>query len=531
MAEGAHAAGARQFAPTPRRSRDVAAASPHWLATRVGEAILEGGGSAVDACIAMNAVLSVVYPHMCGPGGDLFLLHWDAGSREIRALNGSGRAPARATPQWFRRRGMFTVPERGPLSATTPGAVAAWDAAWLEYGNVPLAELFQPAISVAKEGFEITQKVSKWIHANLGVIQRDADLSSLYLDVTGEPLDGGTVVRNEHLASTLERLGDAGPHDFYRGEIATKITAAVKESEGLLTRADLREHRSTWARPAQTRYRDLDVFTTPPNSQGCTALRMLDDLARSTTENRVNPGSADYLELLVRAKKRAFAHRDQHLCDPDYRDPGADVDDRGTQMRPQKPVGGDTVYMCSVDREGNACSFIQSIYYAFGSGFSIPGTGVVLHNRGHYFSLDDGHANVLAPRKRPAHTLMASLASRNGKPVLVFGTMGADGQPQTTVQVLDRFLAGMDPAAAVAAPRALSGRFLLSDAEDPLTLESDYGDDVITAMRANGHDVVVVDARSEMMGHAHAIELRSGRVVGVGVDPRSDGRWADTESR
>ena len=335
------------------------------------------------------------------------------------------------------------------------------------------------------------------------------------------------------LAETLERIATLGASEFYTGNTARSIALAVREAGGLLRYEDLAAHGSTWVPPIATTYDEMTVHLPPPNSHGITALQMLNILDELGV-TRLAPGSPAQIDAVVRAKRLAFADRDRYVGDPEFVDvPVAHLLSREHSRTVSRQVstlagssvpGGDTVYLCAVDRWGNACSLIQSIYYAFGSAFTAGDTGVVLHNRGHYFSLDPKSPNVLMPRKRPLHTLIAPLGTRNGRPLAVWGSMGADGQPQAVVQVLLRLLTGMGAQEAVAAPRFLSGRFTLEDHDDRLLIEQDVGPAVLDGLRELGHDVQPVPALDERMGHAHAIVIRGDGSLDAGSDPRSDGR-------
>lgn len=509
-----------------------AVASPHWAATEVGLAVLADGGTALDSCIATNGMLGVVYPHMCGVGGDLFLLYFEARTGQVHCLNGSGRAPRLATPEAYRKLGLAAVPVRGPLSAIVPGAVAAWEESLRRFGSRSLAELLQPAIDAADSGLPASERLATWIGRNADTLAQDPWLRDRFLDGKGAPLPPGAPIRLPELARTLEQIGEGGSASFYDGDIAKTIDEAMRAAGGLLRREDMKAHHSDWVAPVRTRYLDLDVITTPPNSQGFVALEMLNILDCLGAAS-ARPEADEYIQALVHAKLAAFADRDRYLGDPEFvsvpteRLLGQEHARASAGRVHAKPVpgpsGGDTVYLCAVDKTGNACSFIQSIYYPFGSGFTAGDTGIVLHNRGHYFSLAAGHPNVLAPGRRTAHTLMASMALRGGRPYLVFGTMGADGQPQTTVQVLQRVLAGAGPQEAVAAPRVLHGRFFLEDDADRLLVESGLGEDAINALMARGYRVELAPALDERMGHAHAIVVHHDGRVEAGADPRSDG--------
>jgi gamma-glutamyltranspeptidase len=507
----------------------AAAASPHAAATRVGADVLADGGNALDAAVAINAMLTVVYPHMCGIGGDLFLLYRDASDGRVWCLNGSGPAPRLATREAYRARGLHEVPARGPLSVTVPGAVASWAAALERLGSRPLGELLEPAARAAEGGIDVTARIARWIDDNAADLAADPLLGELYLDAGRAPATG-TTLRQPELAAVLRRLIDAGAEDLYRGDLAREIDAGMREAEGFLRAEDLAAFTPEWVEPVRLTYRGVEVVTTPPNSQGITALMMLNALA---VLGGAEPGSADHIEALVRAKHFAFAERDRHVGDPRFVDVPVDrllsVETAreavlgGADPAAAQSSAGDTVYLCAVDAAGNACSLIESTYYPFGSCFVPGSSGVLLHNRGHFFSLDDECVNRLEPGKRPLHTLMASMAFRDGDLRLVFGTMGADGQAQTTVQVLERWLGGAAPQDAVSAPRILHGRFAAEDDPDELTVEATMGAGVIEELERRGLAPCVAAAHEERLGHAHAIEVRRDGTLAAGADPRSDG--------
>ncbi len=518
----------------PASPRPAAAiASPHHVATQVGAEVLAEGGTAMDATVAVNAALGVIYPHMCGPGGDLFLLYYDASSGEVSCLNASGGAPALASRAAYRERGLTAVPARGTLSVTTPGAVAGWEQGLRRHGSRSLQELLAPAAAAAEGGVEVTPNLARWIAATCDELHTDPLLSRRFFDGAGKPLAGGATLVQPELGRTLRRLAVAGARDFYEGDVATQIDLAMRAGDGLLRKADLEGYEPEWIEPIRVPYRGLDIVTTPPNSQGITALLMLnalDDLGSAALQ----PGTVAHIEALVSAKRAAFHARDLHVSDPAFSEiPVSELLHpdflRRAPNRPaaaavaQRPVGGDTVYVCARDHHGNACSAIQSIYYGFGSCFVAGESGVLLHNRAHGFSLSQTHANRLEPGKRPMHTLMASLAFDETGLRHVYGSMGADGQPQFNVQVLERLLAGSDPQSAVAAPRILHGRFVMEDAPDVLRVERDLGDEIIAALEGHHRTLDVLAPRAEIMGHAHAISVATDGSARAGADPRSDG--------
>jgi gamma-glutamyltranspeptidase len=507
----------------------AAAASPHRAATQAGADVLAAGGSAMDAAVAINAMLTVVYPHMCGLAGDLFLLYSDASDGRVWALNGSGPAPLLATREAFRARGLAGVPARGPLPVTVPGAIAAWAAGLERFGRRPLADLLASAARAPEDGIEITARLAGWIGHNAADLAADPVLRARYLDGAGHPVAAGTTVRQPDVARTLHRIMDGGAGELYRGALADEIDQAFRAADGLLRRADLAAFAPEWAQAVRHAYRGLDVVTTPPNSQGVAALMMLNALA---VLDRGAPGTADHVEALIAAKRFAFAERDRHVADPRFGPvpitellaiERARAALAGPEPAAARSSAGDTVYLCTLDHDGNACSLIESVYYGFGSCFVAGDTGLLFHNRGHYFSLDDDHPNRLEPGKRPLHTLMATMAFAGDELRLVFGTMGADGQAQTTVQVLERWLAGGGVADAVSLPRILHGRFVPEDDPEALTIEAPFGDEVIAALRERGHAPLVAGEHDERLGHAHAIELRADGTLDAASDPRSDG--------
>ena len=510
--------------PEELGGRTGAVATPHRAATAAGRDVLQAGGNALDAAIAANAMLAVAYPHMCGLGGDLFLLYFEAASGTVHCLNATGPAPAAATPAAVAERGLDAVPARGPLSVTVPGAVAGWDAALARFGTRPLGDLLAPAAAMARDGVEVTDRLAGWIADTQADLEVDATLRRQFLDAGGASLGAGAALRQPALATSLDRIARAGGRDLYDGELGVAIAGAVQAAGGLLSAGDLRGYQPEWTVPIRRLHAGLDVVTTPPNSQGIAALLMLQRMGEPGGDR---PGSAAYVERFVAAKRHAFGLRDGHVTDPAHMVLSTDdlLAGAGTAAAEPvtPPVGGDTVFLCTSDAEGNACSLIQSLYYAFGSCLVAGDTGVLLHNRAHYFSLDGQAANVLAPGKRTLHTLMACMALEDGRPRFVFGTMGADGQPQANVQVLHRLASGAGAEEAVAAPRVLHGRFVLEDDPETLHVEADFAPAALADLRERVPGVQVVPARSERMGHAQAIALGARGVLSAGADPRSDG--------
>ena len=530
----------------PQRNRPVTmaphglVASPHYLASQAGVEILKLGGTAVDAAIATNAVLNVVYPHMCGIGGDAFWLIYDSSRKDLVFLNASGRSPYAATIDYFHKAGMNSIPPRGLLSATVPGAVDGWFAAHSRYGNLSMPALLEPAIRYARRGYPITHILSFKIQEAAAELSRFPTSKNLFLP-GGKAPKPGDVLTNAGLGKSLERIAREGRDVFYKGEICREIVQFSQENGGLLTERDFHETGSTWGRPASTTYRDYTVSETPPNSQGLAALMIL-NLVENYDFSSLGYQSPDHLHLLIEAKKVAFTDRTRYISDPEAvkipvkellsKDYAAERRslirrDRAAEASAILPgsFGGDTIYLCVVDEAGSAVSLIQSLYFSFGSAVVAGGTGILLQNRGAYFSLDPNHVNCLAPHKRTFHTLMASMTFKGGKPYMVFGTSGADGQPQTHVQVMTSvFDFGLDIQSAIEAPRWLSGRYLINQPDGTLALEGRFSAEVIEELQKRGHQVNVVENWSSVMGSAHGIIIHpeNGLRMG-GSDPRSDG--------
>jgi gamma-glutamyltranspeptidase/glutathione hydrolase len=515
-------------------------ASPHYLATAAGLRILQQGGNAVDAAVATSAVLTVVYPHMCSPGGDAFWLIHPAEEGRLRGLNASGRAPYAATRAFFEGRGLTSIPLRGLLPVTVPGVVDGWGVALRRYGTMSLAKVLEPAVGYAQEGFPISAKLSRWMEQNAEVLHKYPTSARVFLG-EGGPARPGKILRQEDLARSLRTIGQEGCRAFYRGRIAEAIVRFCAENGGLLSAQDLVDHRSDWVEPIGITYRGHTIYEFPPSTQGLAALLAL-NIVEGFDLPSMERQSAEYLHLLVEAKKLAFADRDRYISDPDFveipvqelssmeyaaaRRASIDLHEAARQVSAGHPPGGDTVYLCVVDRQGNAVSLIQSIYFAFGCGVVVGDTGIILQNRGAYFSLDPSHVNRLEPHKRPFHTLTPAMVFKDDQPYLVLGTMGGDGQPQTHLQIISNIVDfGLDVQEAIEAPRWLSGRFLLGDEPaDLLSVEGRFQVKVLDQLVAKGHRIEVLEDLAEVMGHAQAIMIAPDSGVLMGrADPRGDG--------
>jgi gamma-glutamyltranspeptidase/glutathione hydrolase len=508
----------------------AAVVSDHPLATAAGADVLRRGGNAMDAAITMAGVLAVVRPHMNGLGGDSFLLYREAKTGKVFALNGSGPAGSVATPQYVRAQGHERMPQSGVISATIPGVVRAWSAALQRFGTIPLARALEPGIGYAERGFPVSTQLHEDIDGERTRIAPDAAMAAVFLPGGAAPKPG-SVLKQPDLAASLRALAARGPDELYTGETGRRIAAFVERERGLFNAQDLAAYRPQWQEPISTTYHGARVFAFPPNSQGLALLMQL-NMAEAFDLQAMGHNSAEYLHTLVELKKLAFADRDAHITDPathkapieqllskQYaRERIRSLTTRATSSSNEPhDDSGDTVFLCVVDREGNMVSMIQSLYAAFGSKRMVPGTGIVLHNRGGLFSLDPAHVNVIAPNKRTYHTLAPSLVLKeDGSPLMTVGTPGGDGQTMTLLQVLNNtLLFGMMPQQAVEAARYRSfenGRLLL-DAGIP--------EAVRTALGQRGHEVQLQATLSSEMGGAQVIWINQGMRI-TGADPRRE---------
>jgi len=510
--------------------------SPHYLASRAGARILAKGGNAFDAAVAVSANLAVVYPHMTGLGGDAFWLLYSASDRAVRVYNGSGRSGGAITRDLYAETG--AIPHRGPLSAiTVPGIVDSWDAVLSEYGTLTLAEALAPAIEYAERGFPCSRSQAKYTAACAQALASDPDAMRVFLP-NGRAPSAAEPFRQRALAATLRELAAGGRDGFYKGGLARKIVSSLKKRGGKLSLEDFASHRGNWDTPLFAEYRGYTVLQAPPNSQGFVGLMALNVLEQFDLA-AIGHGTFEYVHLLVETLKLAFRDRNAVLTDPDFADIPLDrlldkayarrlvlnIDfSRALPLR-AVPVGSDTAYAAVVDGEGNAVSFIQSLYFEFGSAVMAGETGILLQNRGSFFSLDPAHVNRLEPRKRTFHTLMPAMILRDGEPYLLYGTMGGEGQPQTQTALVTRLIDfGMSVREAVESPRWLWGRTWGEETED-LRLEARIPADVADALAKAGHRTVTVGAWDDLMGHAQVIKIEDGIRVGC-ADPRSDGAAA-----
>ena len=509
-------------------------ASSHQLATLAGYKVLSRGGNAVDAAVAMVSTLSVVEPHSVGIGGDAFALIYLAKENRVMGMNASGRAPYHANVAWFHDRGIKTMPERGILSVTVPGALHGWAQAVERYGNLEVGDLFEDAIYYGENGFPVTEVIAGEWKEMEDLLRAQKGSFKTYL-IDGKAPVPGQVFRNRHLARTYSKIARDGIETFYKGEISKAIADFFRQNDGLLSLEDLETHTTTWVEPIATTYRDYTIYELPPNGQGVTALEMLNILEGydiATLGHR----SREYLHLLIEAKKIAFSDRDYFVTDPEFEDIPVDKllsreyakqcrgkIDPDKAMVPPSPSssarGSDTVYVAAVDQDRNAVSFISSIYLPFGSGMVVDGTGIILQNRGKSFSLNPDHPNRLEPHKRPMHTIIPGMVFKNGNFLMSFGVMGGDMQPQGHVQFLINLIDfKMNLQEAVDAPRARH----MQGTE--VYLEDGISGQTASTLKEKGHHIVHIPSSVNQVGGGQAIYLDRTQNVLLGAsDRRKDG--------
>ena len=517
-------------------------AAPHVLAAESAVRIFAGGGNAIDAAIAAAATIAVVYPHMNGIGGDNFWLIFDGERDRLLALNASGRSAATATLDRYAALGPAIAPRGGPAALTVPGAVSGWWEAH-RYSRDTLGSaiawntLLDDAIAAADDGIPVSagqRRVSaSAVAAPLFAPTAPAEVRRTLWPIFGPDRLGREPFVQRDLGATLAEIAKGGGDSFYQGRLGARIAAAAAEAGSPLTRADFVAHAADWVDPLRVRYRDGEAASFPPPTQGFAALAIL---ALLEGFDVAGLSDTDHIHLVVEATKVAFEDRDRYLTDPAVCDVPVEhcldperLARRRTRIRTDVAMmaggpsaDGDTVAIVTADEHGNAVCVIQSLYHEFGSGVVAGDTGVLLQNRGAFFSLDPAHPNCLAPGKRTAHTLIPSMYLVNGRPRFVYGTMGGEGQPQTQAALVTRLVdRGLGVQAAVEAPRWLYGR-TWGETSKALRLESRFDDDVALGLRRRGHDVVVVDAWDDVMGHAQVIGMDEGVLTG-GSDPRADG--------
>lgn len=513
------------------------------LASSAGLAVLERGGNAIDAAVTAAAVLAVVEPHMTGIGGDLFAMVWSAREGTLHGLNASGRSGSLMTRTALAARGRSRV-SRGAEAVTVPGALSGWAALLQRFGTISLADALAPAIRLADEGFPVTPIIADDWAGQVNLLARDAAARATFLlDGTRAP-KAGEWFRNPELAGTLRGVAKAGPTLLYGGELGRRIAAHVQASEGFLTPDDFAAHKAEWVQPVSVPYKGYRLWELPPNSQGVAALEML-RLVEPYDLKSMGHNSAEYLHHLIEAKKIAHADIDRYVGDAEFvtTPPETLLSDpfiarRRALFNPAKALerveagraatASDTIYLAAADDQGNMVSLINSIYDYFGSGVVVPGTGIMLHDRGLGFTMTEGLANTVAPRKRPFHTIIPAFVTKTTRaagvlrdatgdePLLAFGVMGGAMQPQGHVQVFLNILEfGMDLQAASDAPRFrhLSGL--------RVALEGPIREPVRAALRAKGHEIA--SERGVAFGGAQLV-MKLPKGWAAASDSRKDGQ-------
>ena len=515
-----------RYAPQNRpdvRGTSGAVSAGHPLAAQAGLRVLHEGGTATDAIIAMAGVLAVVRPHMNGIGGDAFGIFYDGRTGEVTALNGSGRSGALATPSFFTAAGVDAIPQTGAMAVSVPGAVAAWVDAHARYGTKPFAELLEPAIQYAGEGFPISTRLAQDFESQGRSLNTPG--KNLYLPGGSAP-PVGSLLRNEELAASLRTVAQRGKSGYYQGTIAERLAAFIEAEGGHLRAEDFAAHTSTWVEPVRGEYLDHTFIVMPPNTQGPAQLAMM-EMAKAHPIASLGHNTAPYLHTMVELKKLAFADRDRWIADPQHADVPVDrlleteyLRERASLVDPDHaaesvepgfgddmrstPEGqddaGDTVYLTAVDQFGNAVSWIQSNFAGFGSGLLEPETGILLHNRGALYTLDDGHPNQVAPGKRPYHTLTPMMALRGRDFAFTLGTPGGDSQVQSLTQIVHNLLVfGMSPQQAIEAPRFRSNSGVSLSLEDRVTMA------VRSGLEARGHELQMIEGWTATFGGAQMI--------------------------
>ena len=512
------------------------AATEHPLASQAAVSILARGGNAVDAAIAANAVMGVVAPMMNGIGGDLFAIVSDAATGSLFGVNGSGYAPAALTINALRAAGVTSMPQSGILSITIPGAVAAWTLLHERFGQLSLSDLLSPAIQIADEGFPVPEiTAAEWASAQ-ALLRADAEASRVFLPGGRAPVTGA-VFRNPDLAATYRAIAFEGRDVFYRGDVARRIVLCSRRNQGAIAVSDLEDYDAEWVMPLSTTYRGWTVHELPPNGQGIAALMML-NLLEQAPIGSYGHNSVEALHTLVEAKKLAYADLARYVGDPAFEAVPVDAmlsksyaAERARQIDPARANaevhsgrlperGSDTTYLSVVDRDGNMVSLIQSNFANFGSGVVPEGAGFALQSRGGLFSLEDGHPNALAPRKRPLHTIIPGFMA-NGDVRVAFGIMGGWNQAQAHAQFVSNVVDhGMNIQVALEAARVTKLTFTGND----LIAESRVPEASLAALERKGHEIEVRGPFSSLVGGGQAVMRDDAAGVNYGAsDPRKDG--------
>ena len=508
------------------------ASTSNPLSTQAAVTVLQNGGNAMDAAIAASAVQAVVEPESTGIGGDCFCLYSEAGSDKVIALNGSGRAPMSLTADWLLAQGIKEIPQQSPHAVTVPTAIDAWVQLNRDYGKKSLGDLLQPAIGYARDGFPIGQRVEADFAASRELILGDADLSALYLK-NGENYRMGDRFINKNLSKALEAVAKNGRAGFYEGWVADDILTKLNTLGGLHTQADLDSALANYVTPIKTNFRGYDIWECPPNGQGVIALMLL-NIMSGVDKFGDHPISVERIHHEIEAGRIAYRDRNLYLSDPEFS--AMPIDDMlsqetadliRAQISPNRaldklpettlPKHKSTVYISVVDKDRNACSFINTVFHNFGAGILAPKSGVILQNRGQGFVVEPGHPNCIEPGKRPLHTIIPGMATKDGKTLMPFGVMGGEYQAFGHMQFLTRlFDYGMDIQEAQDMPRFMPDPF-----SDVVEVEEPISDEIRESLRALGHNI---QPASKPIGGSQAIFIDwDTDLLIAGSDPRKDG--------
>ncbi len=516
---------------SPVRSMNGMAATSHTLATITAINVLQDGGNAMDAAVAACAVQCVVEPQSTGIGGDCFMLMAPEGEDEIIAFNGSGRAPAGADPDWYVKNGITKIEQHTAHAVTVPGAIDAWQTLVEKHGTKDLGELLQPAIRFARDGYPVTSRVAVDWASNIETLSHDAPTRDVFLE-DGKTLPEGSVHRQEKLAATLELIAEQGRDGFYSGPVAEDLVSHLQELGGFHTMADFAATQGNYVTPVKTDYRGHTVYECPPNGQGVVALEILNILSGFDLSD-MDPASVERLHHGIEAARLAYGDRDTVVADPDRAQVPIDwmlseehaaelrdtiVADRALQEIPPSvlPAHHDTVYLCVVDKDRNAVSFINSLFSGFGSGIMAPECGVMLHNRGNGFVVNPGHPNCIAPRKRPLHTIIPGMLARDGKAVMPFGVMGGHYQAVGHNHFLGNFIDfSLDVQESIDLAR------IFAPPGGDVEVEAGVPAKTVEKLKSLGHKVSAPE-KPIGGGQAILIDWETGVLTG-GSDPRKDG--------
>ncbi len=513
-------------------SRNGMAASSSVVASSTAISILQKGGNAMDAAIAACAVQCVVEPESTGIGGDNFCIFSPEGSDELTAFNGSGRAPNAATVEWFQAQGISKIEQQSPHSVIIPGVIDAWDQLIRAHGKMELGEVLQPAIALARDGYAISPRVAADWESQVDLLAGDVNAAKRFLP-NGHAPKVGDVHHQPELAATLQKIADHGRDAFYTGDVAEDMVSYLQSLGGLHTMEDFAKAKGTFETPIKSDFRGFDIYQCPPNGQGVIALLLINIMKGFDTEG-VDPGSVERLHLEIEASRLAYQDRNFFLADPAQSDVPVDfllseqhAGDLRSQIDPDRamtdlppssmPKHEDTVYISVVDKDRNACSFINTLFHNFGSGQLAPKSGVMLTNRGQGFVLEPGHPNCIAPNKRPMHTIIPGMLVKDGKAQMPFGVMGGHYQAHGHMQLLTRHIDfGFDLQEAMDAPRLFP-----EPGTGAVDVETGFSDEVVAGLKAKGHTIT---RPAKPIGGSQAIRINwdNGTLTGAS-EPRKDG--------